>query len=48
MQGAQGFYNDNYFFAFFSALSPAERSDYYAKYSAPKDWIRSLEMTLER
>jgi hypothetical protein len=47
MQGAQGFYNDNYFFPFFSALSPAERSDYYAKYSASEDWIRSLERTLD-
>ncbi|WDR35052.1 hypothetical protein NN484_21460 [Pseudomonas serboccidentalis] len=47
MQGAQGFYNDHYFFPFFSALSPAERSDYYAKYSASEDWIRSLELTLD-
>ncbi|UST92431.1 MULTISPECIES: hypothetical protein [Pseudomonas] len=47
MQGAQGFYNDNYFFPFFSSLSPAERTAYYARYSASEDWIRSLELTLD-
>ncbi|MDM8191528.1 hypothetical protein EVS84_11785 [Pseudomonas koreensis] len=47
MQGAQGFYNDNYFFPFFSSLSPAERTAYYARYSAPEEWIRSLELTLD-
>lgn len=47
MQGAQGFYNSNYFFPFFSALSPAERTDYYEKYSASEEWIRSLELTLD-
>lgn len=47
MQGAQGFYNDNYFFPFFSSLSPVERTAYYARYSAPEEWIRSLELTLD-
>lgn len=47
MQGAQGFYNDNYFFPFFSTLNPAERSHYYAKYSASEVWIHSLELTLD-
>ncbi|WP_285410216.1 hypothetical protein [Pseudomonas sp. FR229a] len=47
MQGAQGFYNDNYFFLFFSSLSPAERTAYYARYSASEEWIRSLELTLD-
>ncbi|MBX8543584.1 hypothetical protein K5D53_02945 [Pseudomonas cichorii] len=46
MQGAQGFYNDNYFFPFFSALSAAERGDYYAKYSADDEWVGTLELTL--
>ncbi|WP_332763339.1 hypothetical protein [Pseudomonas koreensis] len=47
MQGAQGFYNDNYFFPFFSSLSPAERTAYYARYSASEEWIKSLELTLD-
>lgn len=47
MQGAQGFYNDNYFFPFFSTLKPAERSHYYAKYSASEEWIHSLELALD-
>lgn len=47
MQGTQRFYNDNYFFPFFSSLSPAERTAYYARYSASEEWIRSLELTLD-
>ncbi|RMO12988.1 hypothetical protein ALQ47_02486 [Pseudomonas cichorii] len=47
MQGAQGFYNDNYFFPFFAALSVAERGGYYARYSASDEWIKSLELMLE-
>lgn len=47
MQGAQGYYNDNYFFSFFVNLTSAERSDYYARYSASDEWIRSLELMLE-
>ncbi|MGE1154578.1 hypothetical protein [Pseudomonas kitaguniensis] len=44
MQGAQGYYNDNYFFPFFTALSAAERRAYYAKYKAADEWINSLEL----
>ncbi len=47
MQGAQGYYNDNYFFPFFSALSVAERGSYYARCSASDEWIKSLELMLE-
>ncbi|VVO73565.1 hypothetical protein PS847_01439 [Pseudomonas fluorescens] len=47
MQGAQGFYNDNHFFPFFSSLSPAERTAYYARYSASEEWVRSLELNLD-
>lgn len=47
MQGTQGFYNDNHFFPFFSSLSPAERTAYYARYSASEEWVRSLELTLD-
>ena len=47
MQGTEGFYNDNYFFPFMSSLSPAERTAYYARYSASEEWIRSLKLTLD-
>lgn len=47
MQGAQGFYNDNYFFPFFLALSVEERNEYYTMYSASSEWIKSLELTLD-
>ncbi|MBX8489860.1 hypothetical protein K5D34_00430 [Pseudomonas cichorii] len=47
MQGAQGYYNDNYFFPFFSALSAAERGEYYVRYSAFDDWVKSLESILD-
>ncbi|GFM64561.1 hypothetical protein PSCICJ_06790 [Pseudomonas cichorii] len=46
MQGAQGFYNDSYFFPFFSALSAVGRVGYYARYSASDEWIKSLELEL--
>ncbi|WP_256575756.1 hypothetical protein [Pseudomonas sp. R16(2017)] len=46
MQGAQGYYDDSYFFGFFSNLSASERIDYYARYSASEEWVRSLELTL--
>ncbi len=42
MQGAQGYYNDNYFFPFFTRLTEAERRAYYARYSATDEWISSL------
>ena len=48
MQGAQGYYNDHYFGAFFSRLEFAERNEFYGKYSATADWVLSLESTLER
>ena len=44
MQGAQGYYNDNYFAPFFTNLSAAEREIYYAKFNAPNEWIKSLEL----
>ncbi|MBX8499815.1 hypothetical protein [Pseudomonas lijiangensis] len=47
MQGAQGYYSDNYFFPFFSALSVAERVGYYARYSATDEWIKSLDLMLD-
>ena len=47
MQGAQGFYNDNYFLPFFIHLSQKERRDYYKEYSATQSWIESLERIIE-
>jgi len=44
MQGAQGYYNDSYFSPFFTELSGAEREIYYARYNAPNEWIKSLEL----
>jgi hypothetical protein len=44
MQGAQGYYNDSYFSPFFTNLSAAERAIYYARYNAPNEWIKSLEL----
>lgn len=44
MQGAQGYYNDNYFAPFFTNLSGAERDVYYAKFNATNEWIKSLEL----
>ena len=44
MQGAQGYYNDSYFSPFFINLSAAEREIYYARNSAPNEWIKSLEL----
>ena len=47
MQGAQGYYNDNYFLPYFLALTPQERNDYYTKYSASDVWIGRIEMYLD-
>ncbi|MGE8177363.1 hypothetical protein [Pseudomonas fluorescens] len=44
MQGAQGYYNDNYFLPFFSSLSEVERRVYYARYNAADEWVSSLEL----
>lgn len=43
MQGAQGYYNDNYFFPFFSRLSDSQRQAYYVRFEAANAWIESLE-----
>ncbi|MGE7956186.1 hypothetical protein ACQKQA_06215 [Pseudomonas sp. NPDC089530] len=42
LQGAQGYYNDQYFLPFFSSLSEVEKQAYYARYHASEDWIASL------
>ncbi|QVW25657.1 hypothetical protein KJF94_08960 [Pseudomonas hormoni] len=44
MQGAQGYYNDNYFLPFFTQLSDSEKQSYYAKFEAPTEWIKALEL----
>lgn len=47
MQGAQGYYNENYFLPFFTSLSGAERRAYYIRYNALDEWINSLELMCE-
>ena len=44
MQGAQGYYNDNYFLPFFTHLSDSERQAYYARFEATDEWIKALEL----
>lgn len=44
LQGAQGYYNDHYFYPFFTSLSEAEKQAYYARYNATNEWIGSLEL----
>jgi hypothetical protein len=44
MQGAQGYYNDNYFLPFFTGLSEIERRVYSARYNATDEWVSSLEL----
>ncbi|MCP1446569.1 hypothetical protein J3D54_005701 [Pseudomonas sp. GGS8] len=44
MQGAQGYYNDNYFLPFFTQLSDSEKQAYYARFEATDEWIKSLEL----
>ncbi|WDH25295.1 hypothetical protein [Pseudomonas chlororaphis] len=42
LQGAQGYYNDQYFLPFFTGLSKAEKLAYYARYAASQAWAASL------
>lgn len=44
MQGAQGYYNDNYFIPFLTQLSDLERMKYYARFGATNEWIERLEL----
>lgn len=47
LQGAQGYYNDQYFLPFLSSLSDAERQAYYARYNASEAWMASLASLTE-
>lgn len=47
MQGAQGYYNDNYFLPFFTQLSNTEKQEYYARFEATDEWIKSLTLTYD-
>jgi hypothetical protein len=47
MQGAQGYYNDNYFLPFFTQLSETEKQEYYARFEATDEWIKSLTLTYD-
>ncbi|OLF54487.1 hypothetical protein [Pseudomonas chlororaphis] len=44
LQGAQGYYNDHYFYPFFKGLSDTEKQAYYVRYNATPEWIGSLEL----
>lgn len=44
MEGAQGFYDNNYFFPFFTKLSEIEKRDYYTRFSATEEWINRLNL----
>ncbi|WP_458379344.1 hypothetical protein [Pseudomonas chlororaphis] len=44
LQGAQGYYNDQYFLPFFTGLSEAEKRAYYARYTATQEWAASLAL----
>ncbi|CAI8937605.1 DUF3417 domain-containing protein [Pseudomonas sp. IT-P100] len=44
MQGAQAYYNDNYFLPFFTELSDLERLAYYARFEATDEWIKALDL----
>lgn len=44
MQGAQEYYDNNYFFSFFTQLSETEKQSYYSKFHATSEWIERLEL----
>lgn len=47
MQGAQGYYNENFFLPYIERLTADEKNTYYARYSAPDEWVKSLTLMLE-
>jgi hypothetical protein len=44
MQGAQGYYDDNFFYSYFMNLNSEQREKYYLKYDASQDWKNALEL----
>ncbi|WP_367256725.1 hypothetical protein [Pseudomonas sp. stari2] len=44
MQGVQEYYDNNYFFSFFTQLSETEKQSYYSKFHATSEWIERLEL----
>jgi hypothetical protein len=44
MEGAQGYYENNYFFPFFTSLNTNEKQAYYARFNATEEWINRLEL----
>lgn len=44
MHGAQGYYNDNYFFPFFQSLNTEHKKAYCFKYGATSDWEKALAL----
>jgi len=44
MQGAQEYYDDNFFCLYFKNLNREQRENYYIKYDASQDWKKALEL----
>jgi hypothetical protein len=44
MQGAQGYYEDNYFSPFFRILNAEQKKGYCEKFGAGPDWAKALEL----
>lgn len=44
MQGAQGYYDDLYFYPFFTGLSDVEKRAYYLRFAATDEWIECVEL----
>ena len=44
MQGAQGYYDDNFFYPYFMNLDREKKENYYIKYDASQAWKKQLEL----
>ncbi|MGZ3237568.1 MAG: hypothetical protein ACXU8A_09365 [Burkholderiaceae bacterium] len=44
LQGAQGYYDSNFFSDFFRAMSVEQREEYYVKYQASPEWRSRLDL----
>lgn len=44
MQGAQGYYDDNFFAPFFLSLGTKQKKSYYQKYALSPDWDKALAL----
>jgi len=44
MQGAEGYYDDNFFSPFYEGLNEVERAEYLLKYSANDEWRKIIQL----